>query len=104
MKDLKHLIYFENLLQEANNELVQRAMARYEVVIDNYRSGKYPKRERFGDEFFKSQGGLMEAFASVGEHAGGEFGELQRKFRFRRFMARRGTEIRGRGQQAFRSE
>ena len=25
MKDLKHLIYFENLLQEANNELVQRA-------------------------------------------------------------------------------
>ena len=46
---------------------VQRAMARYEVVIDNYRSGKYPKRERFGDEFFKTQGGLMEAFASVGE-------------------------------------
>ena len=26
MKDLKHLIYFENLLQEANNELVQQAM------------------------------------------------------------------------------
>ena len=25
MKDLKHLIYFENLLQEANNELVQKA-------------------------------------------------------------------------------
>ena len=46
---------------------VQRAMARYEVVIDNYRGGKYPKRERFGDEFFKTQGGLMEAFASVGE-------------------------------------
>ena len=46
---------------------VQRAMARYEVVIDNYRSGRYPKRERFGDEFFKTQGGLMEAFASVGE-------------------------------------
>ena len=46
---------------------VQRAMARYEVVIDNYRSGKYPKRDRFGDEFFKTQGGLMEAFASVGE-------------------------------------
>lgn len=26
MKDLKHLIYFENLLQEANNELVARAV------------------------------------------------------------------------------
>ena len=24
VKDLKHLIYFENLLQEANNELVQQ--------------------------------------------------------------------------------
>ena len=27
MKDLKHLIYFENLLQEANNELVQQGKA-----------------------------------------------------------------------------
>ena len=27
MKDLKHLIYFDNLLQEANNELVQRAIS-----------------------------------------------------------------------------
>ncbi|MCR5138079.1 MAG: 2-hydroxyacyl-CoA dehydratase family protein [Oscillospiraceae bacterium] len=27
MRDLKHLIYFENLLQEANNELVQKAKA-----------------------------------------------------------------------------
>ena len=26
MKDLKHLIYFENLLQEANNELVKQAV------------------------------------------------------------------------------
>ena len=25
MKDLKHLIYFENLLDSANNELVQQA-------------------------------------------------------------------------------
>lgn len=46
---------------------VQRAMARYEIVIDNYRSGKYPRHERFGDEFFRTQGGLMEAFASVSE-------------------------------------
>ena len=26
MRDLKHLLYFENLLQEANNELVQKAV------------------------------------------------------------------------------
>ena len=33
MKDLKHLIYFENLLQEANNELVQKAKADGEYAI-----------------------------------------------------------------------
>ena len=33
MKDLKHLIYFENLLQEANNELVQKAKANGEYAI-----------------------------------------------------------------------
>ena len=46
---------------------VERAMARYEVVIDNYRSGKYPRHERFGDGFFKTQGELMELLAGVGE-------------------------------------
>jgi len=33
VKDLKHLIYFENLLQEANNELVQKAKANGEYAI-----------------------------------------------------------------------
>ena len=33
MKDHKHLIYFENLLQEANNELVQKAKANGEYAI-----------------------------------------------------------------------
>lgn len=33
MKDLKHLIYFENLLQEANNELVQRAIGEGKKAI-----------------------------------------------------------------------
>ena len=33
MKDLKHLIYFENLLQEANNELVQQARAEGEHAL-----------------------------------------------------------------------
>ena len=31
MKDLKHLIYFENLLDSANNELVQQAKDETEV-------------------------------------------------------------------------
>ena len=33
LKDLKHLIYFENLLQEANNELVQQAQAEGRLAI-----------------------------------------------------------------------
>lgn len=33
MKDLKHLIYLENLLQEANNELVQKAKAEGKYAI-----------------------------------------------------------------------
>ena len=33
LKDLKHLIYFENLLEEANNELVQQAQAEGKLAI-----------------------------------------------------------------------
>ena len=33
MKDLKHLFYFENLLQEANNELVQQAKKEGRLAI-----------------------------------------------------------------------
>lgn len=33
MKDLKHLIYFENLLEDANNELVRQAQADGSIVL-----------------------------------------------------------------------
>lgn len=33
MKDLKHLIYFENLLEDANNELVRQAQADGNIVL-----------------------------------------------------------------------
>ena len=33
MKDLKHLIFFENLLLEANNELIQKAQADSKVCV-----------------------------------------------------------------------
>ncbi|MDO4815212.1 MAG: 2-hydroxyacyl-CoA dehydratase family protein [Bacillota bacterium] len=33
MKDLKHLIYFENLLQDANNELVKKACAEGKLAL-----------------------------------------------------------------------
>ncbi|NCC59082.1 MAG: 2-hydroxyacyl-CoA dehydratase, partial [Synergistales bacterium] len=33
MRDLKHLIYFENLLQEANNELVRQAQSEGKLAL-----------------------------------------------------------------------
>ena len=46
-------------------EAVARAYERYEVVIDNYRSGKYPKHTRPMDDFLTSQGELMDTFAYI---------------------------------------
>ena len=39
-------------------------------MLDRYRSGKYPKHERFSDEFFNTQGDLMEAMSRVAEMRG----------------------------------
>ncbi len=44
-------------------DAVARAYERYEIVIDNYRSGKYPRHNKPLDGFFKSQGELMDSFA-----------------------------------------
>ena len=33
MKDLKHLIYFENLLQDAQNELVTKAVEDGQIAL-----------------------------------------------------------------------
>lgn len=60
----------ENAMRELYiswEEAVSRACARYEVVLDRYRSGKYPKHKRLSDEFFYAQGDLMEAMSYVAE-------------------------------------
>ncbi|MDO4812767.1 MAG: glycosyltransferase [Eubacteriales bacterium] len=44
---------------------VSRACERYEIVIDNYRSGRYKKHNKPFDGFLKSQGELMEVLAGV---------------------------------------
>ena len=46
-------------------EAVARAYERYEVVIDNYRSGKYAKHTKPFDGYLKSQGELMETFYMI---------------------------------------
>ncbi len=48
-------------------DAVARAYARYEIVIDNYRSGRYPKHNKPMDGFFKSQGEMMDVFAVMEE-------------------------------------
>ncbi|MBQ6915693.1 MAG: glycosyltransferase, partial [Kiritimatiellae bacterium] len=52
-------------------DAVARACERYEIVIDNYRSGKYPKHRKPLDEFLKSQGELMDALALIDEAGDG---------------------------------
>lgn len=78
----------ENAMRELYlswEDAVARANERYAVVLDRYRSGKYPKHERFSDEFFNTQGDLMEAMSRVAEMRG-ETGRLRRELRegFRR--------------------
>ena len=46
-------------------DAVAHAYERYEVVIDNYRSGKYPKHKKPIDGYLKSQGELMDTFAAI---------------------------------------
>lgn len=48
-------------------EAVSRAYARYEVVIDRYRAGQYPRHKRPADEFFRAHGELMTALGHVEE-------------------------------------
>ncbi len=46
-------------------DAVARAYERYEIVLDNYNSGRYPEHKRTMDGFFKSQGELMDTFAMI---------------------------------------
>ena len=52
--------------ENAGNEIyiswadaVKKADARYDIVIDNYKRGLYPKRKKLSDEIYKSLGKLM---------------------------------------------
>lgn len=44
---------------------VSRAYERYQIVIDRYQSGQYPRRRKWVDEFLASQGELMDAFSDL---------------------------------------
>lgn len=44
---------------------VDKACERYEVIIDNFKSGKYPKRRTLTDELLKGNGELMSALSHL---------------------------------------
>lgn len=46
---------------------VKHAAERYRVVLDNYRSGKYERRRKFTDEWFKMNGEFLEGIAKAQE-------------------------------------
>ena len=48
-------------------DAVHRAMERYEIVIDGYKSGKYQKHRHMTDEFFNISGELLDFIAAAEE-------------------------------------
>ena len=50
------------------DDAVHRAQARYEVVIEAYRSGAYAEHRRFSDEYFRSLGACVSALEQRREH------------------------------------
>ena len=46
-------------------DAVDRAAERYEIVIDAWRAGRYPRRHKLQDGFLRSQGELMEEMGEI---------------------------------------
>lgn len=49
------------------DDAVEKALERYEIVIDNYRSGKYRKRKRISDEIFTLSGDMLNTHVRMQE-------------------------------------
>ena len=50
------------------DDAVDKAYDRYEIVIDNYKSGKYPGHKRMTDEFLKMSGDMFDVFGAFGSN------------------------------------
>lgn len=79
---------------------VRRAWERYEIVIDNYRSGRYKKHNKPFDAFLKSQGELMEVLSEANRVRD----EAMEKLRGERLERTTGLESRRRGRIGEREE
>jgi len=51
-------------------DAVKRACERYDIVIENYRSGRYPKHRRFADNMFNDIGTIMALLDAFKNRAG----------------------------------
>jgi glycosyltransferase involved in cell wall biosynthesis len=47
-------------------DAIRKAHERYQIVIDNFKSGKYPPHKRPTDEFYKMAGSLVDLIAQYG--------------------------------------
>lgn len=50
------------------DDAVQKAIDRYQLVMDRYRSGVYPKHKKLTDDLFVVSGELIDIFAAAEEH------------------------------------
>lgn len=41
-------------------ESVENAVKRYEIVLENYRAGKYEREQSFSDEWFRAEGEILD--------------------------------------------
>ena len=44
---------------------VTRAFERYQIILENFAAGKYPKRKKLTDQLLKRQGELMNALSHI---------------------------------------
>ncbi|MBR3036904.1 MAG: glycosyltransferase [Lachnospiraceae bacterium] len=54
-------------------DAIRKAHERYQIVIDNFKSGKYPPHKRPTDEFYKMAGSLVDLIAQYGSKEDPEY-------------------------------
>ena len=74
----------ENELYLSWEDAVERAVQRYEIVLEKHRNGEYKRKHRPQDAFMRSQGELMDIlgeFHGIQDDMRSEFQELQQDMR-----------------------
>ncbi|MBQ8789182.1 MAG: hypothetical protein IJZ58_06695, partial [Oscillospiraceae bacterium] len=46
-------------------ESIKKAVERYKIVLENYRAGKYERKQTFADEWLSAEGEILDAMCKV---------------------------------------